>query len=415
MELKIRDLYIDFFDFIIWDVLKPLFGNISIDVPIIELKKEIGQIFVEGALKYKVNYPKISEILKKHNIEEPILDYIIDMLSKFANRLDSYFLKDIKDPTSVYEGKQLTIMLRDFNNIISEYVIISYFDLVMLKQAISLLSYSSDLSLADIFQIRMQCLDIFKTAMSDNVELGIGEILASIREKLEIVQDEKLINLVMVQFTSFFEFLVSSENINNIIHVLKHILSQQVFDYRQSTPFVSTEDVELITEWFKKQVIDLPIAMLQKMYSVDLKYDIEEVKNEFLELFKLFIQGTITIEKLEKKLIVAGKKIGVLEKFYKMEDNILEFFELKQSLDLIKNHSLNKIRTKFDFNIPNLPDQNGEKNIQENINIIILIRVFDNIISYCEFIEDERSIDPTLKRLVTYIKQKIEVADSLYI
>lgn len=417
MDLQIGALYNDFYNLVIFDVLKPLLiSNISIEVPLIKIKDEIGKVFVDGALKYKVDYPKISEILKNQDIPSEIIDYIIDLLSKFANKLDSYFLKDIKDPNSALEGKDLQIILDEFNSIISEYVLFSYFDLITLKQAISLLTYGTNLSLTEIYQFREQCVELFKTAMSIDIDLGIGDVLNSIRDKLEeLIQNEKIIDLIIMQFMSFFEFLISSEDLLTIIPILKPILLQKTIDYRQLTPFIASSDVKIIIEWFKKQVIDLPIAMMMKMYSIDLQDELLNAQKEFLDLFKLFIQDTIPSDNIEKMLLEIGKKIGILDKIYKMEDNIFEFFEMQQSLDLVKDHSLNKIRTKFDFNIPRLPQNLDDKGMQENAKIIIYLRVFDSIMVYCEFIEEERRIDPTLKRLVSYIKHKIQVVESLYI
>ncbi len=416
MELQIKSLYSDFFQFIIWDTLKPLFRGLSVEIPFKNLKNTICNIFVEGALHYKVDYLKITEILKKYNLSDALIDYIIDLISKFANQLDGYFLKDQSDIKSVYTGKEFDNILYDFNNIINEIVLVSYFDLIVLKQAGSLLVYASDLSLADIYQWRMECLELFKSALIKDSSLLIAELLKSVSDKLrEITLNEKIINLIKLQFTSFFEFLVTIEDLNTVIPLMKNILSHEIFDYRQISSLIPSNDLEIITEWFKRQVIDLPIILLEKSFSADFTFEFDTFKNEISELFKFFINGTITYDIFEKRLHDMEKSLGYLELLDTNDENIFEFLELEQSQELVKSYPLQKIRTKFDFNIPKLQKLAGTKNFNQKLNFVILYRVFKNILSYCQFIEEEKKIDPSLNRLILYIKTKIQSIETLYI
>ncbi len=415
MQLEIKSLYKNFFDFVIWDVIKPLFSGLSINIPYNELKKSIGKVFVEGALHYKVNYDNILEILKKSNLPIAIIDYIIDLLSKFANQLDSYFLKNVNDINSVYKGKELENILHDFNNIINEYILISYFDLIVLKQATSLLVYASDLSLADIYQCRMEFTELLRSALVKDSSLIIAELLESIREKLSSITDnEKIINLIMIQLASFFEWLVSSDDFNTIIPIMKEILSHEVINYHQVSSLIPSNNINIITEWFKQQVIEIPIILLQKSLSNDFTYECENLKHDILEIFKLFINGTITYDILEKRLQDIGKKLG-LEKIYKIEENIFEFLELDQSLDLVKSYPLQEIRTKFNFNLPKFQKRENDQKYIEQVNLIILYQIYNNSLTYCKFIEEEKAIDPSLKRLIQYIKSKIQISETLYI
>lgn len=416
MELQIKSLYTDFFQFIIWDTLKPLFRGLSVEIPFKNLKNTICDVFVEGALHYKVDYLKITKILKKHNLPDAIIDYIIDLLSKFANQLDGYFLKDQSDIKSVYTGKEFDNILYDFNNIINEFVLVSYFDLIVLKHTASLLIYASDISLADIYQWRMECLELFKSALIKDSSLIIAELLKSISDKLsEITLNEKIINLIKLQFTSFFEFLVAFDDLNTITPIMKDILSQEVFDYHQISSLIPSNDVEIITEWFKRQVIDLPIVLLEKSFSADFTFEFDTFKNEILALFKFFINGTITYDTLEKRLHDMEKSLGYLELLNTYDENLFEFLELEQSLELVKSYPLQKIRTKFDFNIPKLKKLASTKDFNEKLNFVILYRVFQNILSYCQFIDDEKKIDPSLNRLIMYIKTKLQSTETLYI
>jgi hypothetical protein len=76
MNLQIKSLYEDFFNYVIWDVIKNLFVGLPTDIPFKKLKNRICDIFVEGALYYKVDYSKITNHLKEYNIPDAILDYI---------------------------------------------------------------------------------------------------------------------------------------------------------------------------------------------------------------------------------------------------------------------------------------------------------------------------------------------------
>jgi hypothetical protein len=257
---------------------------------------------------------------------------------------------------------------------------------------------------------------LFKSALIKDSSLLIAELLKSITEKLSnITYNEKIINLIMVQLTSFFEWLASCGDINTIIPIMKEILSYEIFDYRQISSLIPSDDVQLIIEWFKQQAIELPIILLQKSLPDDFNFECKTLKSKVLELLKLLLNGTITYDIFKNKLQNIGKDLGLLEKYYKIEENIFEFLELEQSLDLVKSWPLQKIQIKFDFNLPKLQKQEDNKLYFEQANLVILHQLYANSLSYSKFIDEEKKIDPTLRRLINYIKNKAQIAETLYI
>ncbi|XEO77101.1 hypothetical protein WKT22_02130 [Candidatus Lokiarchaeum ossiferum] len=168
---KINLLFQDFFDFIIGDYLKGIFGETALDFDVITTLTEVRTVYLhfwremlEGKTE-DLQDPKmiqniqqmISEFLSASLklpffLQEMVINSISNMSAELAN------IVQFKDSEVILNQRYMQYL----EHLIEEYVLVNYFDHFILAGTFKILLSSEHLSFAQIYEMRVNLLEMFR-------------------------------------------------------------------------------------------------------------------------------------------------------------------------------------------------------------------------------------------------------------
>jgi hypothetical protein len=184
----------DFFDFVIWESITSVtIGEIKGETHKTEInnfRKNLKELLVNSVIKVQEQsafHTKVKDLCKKTPfINEISANYLIDTLSIFRKRLFEIYPEEELASLNINQEK-----LVNLNNMIEEYVLISYLDKTVLSNAMRILLYASKISFAEINEFRIQLIDLFKDGIEGKISLK--EIDDFLRDQLDLMSVKPLI------------------------------------------------------------------------------------------------------------------------------------------------------------------------------------------------------------------------------
>ncbi len=180
---KIGPLFSDFYDYILGDYLKGIFGETSLDFDVTSALSEIRKVYLRfwkkivGVDHEQLLDPKFVEhfqgILEEYLSERLSFPFFLQQMvctsiSNMSVELITIF--NINEPSGSDSNMSISINTRYMHylqHLVEEYVLVNYFDQVILAGTIKILMYTEHLSYAQIYEMRINLLEMFREFLFD--------------------------------------------------------------------------------------------------------------------------------------------------------------------------------------------------------------------------------------------------------
>ncbi len=355
-----EDLISDFFTHVIWDVLNNVLFEIKSDVSLLELRDEIKILFLRR-VRMEIDNEEFEKLvfqsIENHEIDPSLTGFFLNLLWQFLGKLNFYF-QEYDNPDDAQ---------RDLKEIVYEYLLVSYFENIVLKPVIKLVFINRNIHYGMIFGFKVKCNELFKAALDKS--LSINEIKLSFNEEIATLDLPSIIvkSIEAILF-SFFESLANMENIDEYVRNIKKILDQKkpLFKIEESSLIKSKGNISFLQRWFLQETLDWSLQAFKKL-QIPLTFSISEARTKTLEAFTHLLQGNLTFESFSER--------------------IKNIFMISSTQDSEKyKHSL-------------IADLNQPKSDIYN-------QTITSILALGEIVWDERQKDPTLWHFTQYVKEQ---------
>ncbi|MHA1731239.1 MAG: hypothetical protein ACTSU5_04815 [Promethearchaeota archaeon] len=295
MEKEADGLISDFFEHIIWDVLNNVLFEIKSDVSLSDLREEIKAHFL-GRLKRKLTNDefeeKVRESIDKFDVDPSLTGFFLDLLWQFLGKLNFYF-QEHKDPDS---------KIKDLRDIVYEYMLVSYFENIILAPVMKLVFINRNIHYGMIYGFKVKCNELFKAALDKS--LSINEIQEAFHEEISKLDlPDIIVKSIEAIIFSFFESLAGCQDIDAYVQKIKRILVQKkpLLKLEESPLVRSRGEVSILQRWFVRETLDIAVRTLERL-KIPLKLTLHDVRTKTLEAFTQLVHGNLTFDTYSERI-----------------------------------------------------------------------------------------------------------------
>ncbi|GAB4329290.1 MAG: hypothetical protein Kow0069_36740 [Promethearchaeota archaeon] len=284
----------DFFDHIIWDILNNVMFEVGTDVSLIKLRDEVKAAFIRRLTRRIDNEgfeKEVRERLHENNVDPTLSPFFLNLLWQFLGKLTFYF-----DNSPANEAN---VNLRE---IVHEYILVSYYENVVLAPIIKLLFLNKNTHYGVIYGFKVKCQELFKAALDK--QLSLDETKQSFREEVQKLRISPILQQsVEAVLFSFFETLSRVESWDSYVQNLKRILDQKkpLLKFEESEVIKAKGEFATLLRWFTKEGLDHALAQLQGL-GARLDLPLLEARKRCLEAFHQLILGNLTYDGYEERV-----------------------------------------------------------------------------------------------------------------
>lgn len=342
----------DYFNIIIWDSLDQIICEFPSDYEtkkFKQMKQNIRSLFVDSVISLENDFSterKLEVILDEFEIKTDLIrQYLIETFDILRRQL-----LEMIEPRKEDDRAKIEDLIDSIENTVREYTLTSYFDKIILSQAIKPLLYTTSVSYAEINEFRLHLIEIFDEALHDKIK--ISQIKDYLDEKLNGMSENRIINsLVISIIIGFLSTLAYHQDYTTLINEMKFKVEDMVTVAGDLT-FLESDSTTTILKWISYDIIDPILNMLESDETWIVIEELDIFKTQILNLFEMQLNRKLALKsvldelkKLEKEYKSKAKKLG---KKTKIRKHKAKYVDLGSQRFMIES---NQQRTSFFFMI----------------------------------------------------------------
>ena len=337
MSNENEELLNDFFKFVLWPIIERLVLTLSPKKRTLLYEKLLKSF--KNALSTPTTEEDILSFVKRTfisaNIDDALQNFIVNSITTFAKQFRVEMDSNMDASERMHELQELT----------AEWILITFFDRELMETVFTLLSLRLR-NYESVLHIRARIMAVFKAFIAEDITFE--EAHDTIEGLLEDIDFAPLVLSFILPFLDTVRDLGKQ----TVAQTLKTKIPPEL---PLSETLDRLDDPTLIFESYA-ETVNVTLAFLK---ALNLESNLEKIKKNTLEGFRLVVNGLLTIDDFEKRV----KK------------------ELEQ--------------------IPQLPDASKA-------------HIIASIVAAAEFIYSEKKMDPTLTNFTKWMAERIEQRNRLY-
>lgn len=298
----------DFFNHIIWDILNNILFEVNNSVSLADLRDDIKRLFMKR-LNYEIPNEdfeaRVKRVIKDHGVDPALSTFFLNLLWQFMGKLNFYF-SEYEDASSATQ---------ELREVVYEYLLLSYFENIILQPVIKLLFINKQVHYGTIFGFKVKCKELFKAALDSS--LTINEMKEAFHEEIRALGvPDLVVQSIEAVIFSFFESVASVGSMDEYIQIVKRILDQKkpLLRLEESSLLEGKSHMDVLLQWFNRESLEVFMRSLQEL-DVPFTFTPAEIHAKIQDAFRQLVQGNLTFDtyarRIQESLVVDDETVDL--------------------------------------------------------------------------------------------------------